>query len=70
MIENVSTIGLSEEAQALLEALYLACEYFGSGDCPINQDLEFKGCKRDNCDDENVWCWVKYFLEKAERSEL
>ena len=66
-MENTSTIGLSEEAIALLEALHLACEYFGSGNCPIEQDFEFEGCKRNDCDNENVWCWVKYFLEQAER---
>ena len=52
------------------KALHLACEFWGDGNCPLEEEFEFRGCLKDDCKSESVKCWFNYFLEKAdERSE-
>ena len=50
------------------EALKLACKYFDDNDCPYTHGLDFKGCLKDDCQDEYSLCWQRYFLEKAEEN--
>ena len=52
------------------KALQLACEFWGDGNCPLEEEFEFRGCLKDDCKSESIKCWFNYFLEKAdERSE-
>ena len=55
--------------QLLQKMLKRYTVYLGDTDCPYSLELDFKGCLKDDCQNEYELCWQKYFLEKAKENK-